>query len=79
MGYKKYTDEFKREVLAMVAEGKRSVAQLERDLEITPGPIYKQVFSRGGSCEPLSLHCQSASPLGCARCCRCPSAGSTSG
>lgn len=41
MGYKKYTDEFKREVLALVAEGNRSVAQLERDLDITAGLIYK--------------------------------------
>lgn len=41
MGYKKYSDEFKRDVLAMVAEGSRSVAQLERDLDITPGLIYK--------------------------------------
>jgi transposase-like protein len=41
MGYKKYSDEFKREVLGMVAEGSRSVAQLERDLDITPGLIYK--------------------------------------
>lgn len=41
MGYKKYSDEFKRDVLEMVAEGSRSVAQLERDLDITPGLIYK--------------------------------------
>ncbi len=41
MGYKKYTDEFKRDVLALVGEGKRSVAQIERDLELTPGLIYK--------------------------------------
>jgi transposase len=41
MGYKQYSDEFKREVLAMVAEGDRSVAQLERDLDITAGLIYK--------------------------------------
>ena len=41
MGYKKYSDEFKREVLAMVAEGSRSVAQLERDLGITAGLVYK--------------------------------------
>jgi len=41
MGYKKYSDEFKRDVLAMVAEGSRSVAQLERDLDITSGLIYK--------------------------------------
>ncbi len=41
MGYKKYSDEFKRDVLAMVMEGSRSVAQLERELDITPGLIYK--------------------------------------
>lgn len=41
MGYKKYTDDFKRDVLALVAEGNRSVAQMERDLDITPGLIYK--------------------------------------
>jgi transposase len=41
MGYKKYTDEFKGEVLGMVAEGSRNVAQLERDLDISPGLIYK--------------------------------------
>ncbi|MBK8023910.1 MAG: transposase [Chloroflexi bacterium] len=41
MGYNKYIDEFKREVLAMVAEGHRSVAQLERELDITTGLIYK--------------------------------------
>jgi transposase len=41
MGYRKYTEEFKREVLTMVADGSRSVAQLERELDITPGLIYK--------------------------------------
>lgn len=39
--YKKYTNEYKREVLEQVASGRRSVAQLERELEITPGLIYK--------------------------------------
>lgn len=39
--YKKYTDEFKRDVLAMVAEGTRSIAQIERDLDLTAGLIYK--------------------------------------
>lgn len=39
--YKKYSDEFKQEVLAMVAAGERSVSQIERDLDITPGLIYK--------------------------------------
>lgn len=39
--YKKYTDEFKRDVLAMVSEGTRSIAQMERDLDLTPGLIYK--------------------------------------
>jgi transposase len=41
MGYKKYSDEFKRDVLAMAAEGSRRVAQLERDLGITAGLVYK--------------------------------------
>jgi transposase len=41
MGYKQYSDAFKRDVLVLVAEGGRSVSQLERDLEITPGLIYK--------------------------------------
>ena len=41
MGYKKYSDEFKRDVLGMVAEGSRSIAQLERELDITSGLIYK--------------------------------------
>jgi transposase len=41
MGYKKYSDEFKRDVLALVAEGSRSIAQLERELDITSGLIYK--------------------------------------
>jgi len=41
MGYRKYTEEFKREVLTLAAEGRRSVAQLERELDITPGLIYK--------------------------------------
>ena len=41
MGYKRYSDEFKREVLEMVSECNRSVAQLERGLDITLGRIYK--------------------------------------
>jgi transposase-like protein len=39
--YKRYSDEFKRDVLAMVAEGKRSVGEIERDLGLTAGIIYK--------------------------------------
>ena len=38
---KKYTEEFKREVLEMAAQPEVSIAQLERDLGITPGLIYK--------------------------------------
>ena len=38
---KKCSNEFKQEVLAMVATGERSVSQMERDLDITPGLIYK--------------------------------------
>lgn len=55
MAYRKYSDEFKREVLALVAEGDRSVAQLERELDITPGLIYKwqqRYRVRGETLEP---------------------------
>ena len=38
---KSYTEEFKREVLEMAASKEVSVAQLERDLGITSGLIYK--------------------------------------
>ena len=53
----RYTDEFKRDVLEMVAGGERSIAQLERDLGITPGLIYKwrdryQVEQSNGSLHP---------------------------
>lgn len=41
MKNRKYSEEFKREVLAQVASGTRSVAQLERELDITAGLIYK--------------------------------------
>ena len=41
MGYKQYTMEFKREVLQMAAREGCSIAELERDLGITPGLIYK--------------------------------------
>ena len=36
-----YTEEFKREVLEMAASKEISVAQLARDLGITPSLIYK--------------------------------------
>lgn len=38
---KKYAEEFKREVLEMAAKPNVKIAQLERDLGITPGLIYK--------------------------------------
>ena len=38
---KRYTDEFKREVLEMAAGRERSIRQLERELGITAGLIYK--------------------------------------
>lgn len=38
---KKYAEEFKREALEMATQPDVSVAQLERDLGITPGLIYK--------------------------------------
>lgn len=41
MERKQYTEEFKREALEMAARGDVSIAQLERDLGITAGLIYK--------------------------------------
>jgi transposase len=38
---KRYTAEFKREVLQMAASGEGSIPELERDLGITSGMIYK--------------------------------------
>ena len=38
---KKYSNEFKQEVLAMVAAGERTVSPIARDLDITPGLIDK--------------------------------------
>jgi len=38
---KRYPEEFKREALALAASKEVSIAQLERDLGITPGLIYK--------------------------------------
>lgn len=38
---KRYPEEFKREALEMAASQEVSTAQLERDLGITPGLIYK--------------------------------------
>ena len=39
--YQKYNAGFKQEVPAAVAAGERSVSQIERDLDITSGLIYK--------------------------------------
>lgn len=43
MGHKtkRYAEEFKREALELAARGDVSIAQLERDLGITAGLIYK--------------------------------------
>lgn len=38
---KRYTEEFKRDALSLAAKGDVSLAQLERDLGITPGLLYK--------------------------------------
>ncbi len=53
----RYTNEFKRDVLEMAASGERSIPQLERDLGITPGLIYKwrdryQVEQSNGKLRP---------------------------
>lgn len=39
--HRRYTDEFKREVLELAANKERGIRQLERELGITPGLIYK--------------------------------------
>jgi len=54
---KKYTEEFKRDVLKMASQPEVSVAQLERDLGITKGLIYKwrerhQVNEGSGELKP---------------------------
>jgi transposase len=41
MRRKQYTEEFKREALELAARGDVSIAQLEHDLGITSGLIYK--------------------------------------
>ena len=41
MSKRQYTGEFKREVLAMAAKGEKSISELERDLGITAGLVYK--------------------------------------
>ena len=38
---RRYTDEFKREVLAMAASGEKSISQLARDLGINANLIYR--------------------------------------
>ena len=41
MSKREYTTEFKREVLAMAATGGKSISELERDLGISTGLVYK--------------------------------------
>ncbi len=41
MSKRQDTGEFKREVLAMAAQGEKSISELERDLGSTPGLVYK--------------------------------------
>ena len=38
---RRYTDEFKREVLAMAASGEKSISQLARDLGINANLVYR--------------------------------------
>ncbi len=54
---RRYTEEFKREVLEMAASGEISVAQLSRDLGITSSLIYKwreryRVDANSGNLKP---------------------------
>ncbi len=39
--YRTYTDEFKREALALLKSSGKSASQLERELGITPGMLLK--------------------------------------
>ena len=41
MSKRSYTKEFKLEVLEMADQGDKSIPELERDLGITPGLVYK--------------------------------------
>ncbi len=41
MSKREYTTELKREVLAMAAKGEKSISELERDLGISSGLVYK--------------------------------------
>ena len=41
MSNRRYTKEFKLEGLELAAQGKKSIPELERDLGITPGLVYK--------------------------------------
>ena len=41
MSKRQYTGEVKGKVLAMAGKGEKSIAELERDLGITPGLVYK--------------------------------------
>jgi transposase len=53
--YRNYTDEFKRESLALLNSSGKSAAQIEQDLGITPGMLLKWreqsriADSRGGN------------------------------
>jgi transposase len=39
--YRKYTEEFKLEALALLKQGKKRAGQIERELGITPGLLLK--------------------------------------
>lgn len=39
--YRVYSDEFKREALALLETSDKSVAAIERDLGVSPGLLYK--------------------------------------
>ena len=58
---KSYPKEFKKEVLEMAAGGERNVAQLERELGITAGLIYKwreryQINEGNGRLQASEVH-----------------------
>ncbi len=67
MSNHRYTKEFKLEVLEMAAQGEKNIPELERDLGITPGLLYKwrqryQVDEVRGKLAP-SEDCETAAEI----------------
>jgi transposase-like protein len=55
MSKRQYTTEFKREVVEMAAKGEKSIAELERDLSITPGQVSVRGVASSVGCATASI------------------------